>query len=196
MSDNGGLSHHARGGQPNTHNLPLKSGKGSVYEGGIREPMIVKWQGLVKPSAVAKQYVSIEDFYPSILEMAGLKNYKTVQKIDGKSFVPILKNADYVDNNRELIWHFPNKWTSEDGPGINYFSAIRQGDWKLVYSMRSEKKELYNLKEDIGEVNDLATKYPEKMKQLADLLTNKLKDAKAPMPTFKATGKLVPWPNE
>lgn len=196
MSDNGGLSHHDRGEQPNTHNLPLKSGKGSVYEGGIREPMIVKWPGLVKASTVAKQYVSIEDFYPSILEMAGLKNYKTVQKIDGKSFMPILKNADYADNNRELIWHFPNKWILEDGPGINYFSAIRQGDWKLVYSMRSGKKELYNLKEDIGEENDLATKYPEKVKQFADLLTNKLKDAKAPMPTLKATGKLVAWPNE
>lgn len=196
MSDNGGLSQHLRGGQPNTHNLPLKSGKGSVYEGGIREPMIVKWPGLVKPSSVAKQYVIIEDFFPSILEMAGLKNYKTVQTIDGKSFVPILKNTNYVDNNRELIWHFPNKWIVAGGPGINYFSAIRQGDWKLVYSIRNGKKELYNLKEDIGELHDLAENNPQKVKQLADLLTNKLKDAKASMPIDKATGKSAPWPNE
>ncbi len=196
MSDNGGLSHHGRGGQPNTHNLPLKAGKGSVYEGGIREPMIVKWPGLVKPSTVAKQYVIIEDFFPSILEMAGLKNYKTEQTIDGKSFVSILKNPNYVDNDRELIWHFPNKWTSADGPGVNYFSAIRQGDWKLVYSMRSGKKELYNLKEDIGELDDLAAKYQGRVKQLADLLTLKLKAANAPMPSYKATGKIVSWPNE
>lgn len=196
MSDNGGLSEHGRGGQPNTHNLLLKSGKGSVYEGGIREPMIVKWPGLVKPSTIAKQYIIIEDFYPSILEMAGLKNYKTEQTIDGKSFVPILKNANYVDNDRELVWHFPNKWIPAEGPGINYFSAIRQGDWKLVYSMQNGKKELYNLKEDIGEGNDLAAKHPERVMQLANLLTNKLKDAKAPMPTYKATGKSAPWPNE
>jgi arylsulfatase A-like enzyme len=167
-----------------------------VYEGGIREPMIVKWPALVKPSTVAKQYVIIEDFFPTILEVAGVKNYRIVQTIDGKSFLPILRNADYVDHNRALIWHYPNKWIPKDGPGINYFSAIRQGDWKLVYSMRSGKKELYNLKEDMGEFNDLAAKYPERVRQLADLLTQKLNTTNAPMPTHKTTGKAIPWPNE
>ncbi|MES2776531.1 MAG: sulfatase [Bacteroidota bacterium] len=196
MSDNGGLSHHGRAGKPNTHNLPLKSGKGSVYEGGIREPMIVKWPALVKPSTVAKQNIIIEDFFPSILEMAGLKKYKTEQTIDGRSFVPVLKNANYADSGRVLTWHFPNKWTTADGPGINYYSAIRQGDWKLVYNMRTGKKELFNLGEDIGESNDIAEAYPERVKRLADLLTDRLKTANAPMPTYKATGKQVPWPNE
>lgn len=196
MSDNGGLSDHERGGEVNTHNLPLKSGKGSICEGGIREPMIVKWPALVKPSTVAKQYVIIEDFFPTILEVAGIKKYKTVQSIDGKTFLPILKNASYVDNDRELIWHYPNKWIRKDGQGINYFSAIRKGDWKMIYSMRTGKKELYNLKEDIGEHNDLAAKNPQMVKQLADLLTQKLKAANASMPVFKATGKRVPWPDE
>jgi arylsulfatase A-like enzyme len=196
MSDNGGLSHHERGGEKNKNNLPLSSGKGSVYEGGIRVPMIVKWPGLVKPSTTAKQYVMVEDFFPTILEMAGVSKYQTIQTIDGKSFLPILKNPGYADNTRELIWHYPNKWIAIDGPGINYFSAIRQGNWKLLYSMRSGKKELYNLKDDAAELHDLASTYPALVKQLADLLTKKLKAANAPMPVYKATGKAVPWPNE
>jgi arylsulfatase A-like enzyme len=196
MSDNGGVSEHGRGGLPNTHNLPLKSGKGSVYEGGIREPMIVKWPGMVKPKSVTNQYVIIEDFFPSILEIAGVKNYKTLQSIDGKSIVPILKNAGYVDTSRLLIWHYPNKWIAKDGPGINYFSAARQGKWKLVYNMRNNKKELYNLQNDVGEQNDVAAQFPAIVKQMANLLTQQLKTFNAPMPQDKTTGRQVPWPNE
>ncbi|MGB7070766.1 MAG: sulfatase-like hydrolase/transferase [Pyrinomonadaceae bacterium] len=110
MSDNGGLSlTPPRGGEQHTHNLPLKAGKGSVYEGGIREPMIVKWPEVVKPSTVAKQYVIIEDFFPTILEMAAVKNYKTVQPIDGKSLLPVLRNPSHNDPTRTLVWHYPNK---------------------------------------------------------------------------------------
>lgn len=187
MSDNG-PSYRA--------NLPLKSSKGSVYEGGIREPMIVKWPAMVKPSTVAQQYIIIEDFFPTILEIAGLKNYKTAQQVDGKNFLPILKNANYTNNNRALVWHSPNKWTSSAGPGINYFSAIRQGDWKLVYSMRTGKKELYNLNDDIGENNNLSDLHPDKVKQLSLILSNKLRKQKAPIPSFKSTGKVIPMPDE
>ena len=197
MSDNGGLSlAPPRGGQPHTQNLPLRAGKGSVYEGGIREPMIVKWPAFVKPASVTKQPVIIEDFFPSILEMAGIKNYKTIQQVDGKSFVSILKNPNLNRSDRFLIWHYPNNWTGTDGPGINYFSAIRLGDWKLVYSMRTKTLELYNLKADIGEQNNLAAQFPDKVKNLATLLTQQLKKADAPMPTYKETGKIVPWPDE
>ncbi|MNL45479.1 Arylsulfatase [compost metagenome] len=73
ISDNGGLDHHQRGGVVNTHNYPLRSGKGSVYEGGIREPMIVKWPDVVKPGSVNQNQVIIDDFFPSILDMAGIK---------------------------------------------------------------------------------------------------------------------------
>ncbi|UFH35501.1 sulfatase [Flavobacterium acetivorans] len=187
MSDNG-PSHRS--------NLPLKSSKGSVYEGGIREPMIVKWPAVVKPSTVAQQYVIIEDFFPTILEMAGLKNYRTAQQLDGESFLPILKNANYSNNERILVWHNPNKWTSSAAPGINYFSAIRQGNWKLVYSMRTGKKELYDLNDDIGEKNNLSDRYPGKVEQLSSLLSNELRKCKAPMPTFKNSGKVVPMPDE
>lgn len=197
MSDNGGLSVvPPRGGIENTHNLPLKSGKGSVYEGGIREPMIVKWPGVVKPATVANQYVIIEDFFPTILQMAQVKNYKTIQTVDGQSFIPILKNPNYTDNNRFLIWHSPHNWRGVDGLGINYFSAIRKGDWKLVYSMRTGKKELYNLSQDIQENNNLSAANPEMVTQLSSILSNVLRKNKTPMPIFRSTGKQVPMPDE
>lgn len=88
MSDNGGLSAHARDGEPHTHNLPLRSGKGSAYEGGIREPMIVSWPGKVKPASVCNDYLLIEDYFPTILEMAGITAYETNQTIDGKVSYP------------------------------------------------------------------------------------------------------------
>lgn len=197
MSDNGGLSlSPPRGGLPHTQNLPLRAGKGSVYEGGIREPMIVKWPAVVTPASVNKQPVIIEDFFPTILEMAGIKNYKTIQQVDGKSIVPFLKNANNEIKERMLIWHFPNKWIDTDGPGINYFSAIRLGDWKLVYSMRNKTLELYNLKTDLREQNNLAAQFHGRVKQLANLLTQQLKKTNAPMPTYKANGKTISWPNE
>jgi arylsulfatase A-like enzyme len=197
MSDNGGLSlAPPRGGEPHTQNLPLRAGKGSVYEGGIREPMIVKWPGIVKPATVNNQPIIIEDYFPTILELAGVKNYKTIQQVDGKSFVGLLKNPKSKIIERPFIWHFPNKWITTDGPGINYFSAIRLGDWKLVYSMRKKELELYNLKTDLSEVNNLAAKYPDKVKELAGRLTKELKKTNAPMPTYKATGAKVPWPDE
>ncbi|MCE4564948.1 sulfatase [Maribellus sp. CM-23] len=197
MSDNGGLSlTPPRGGEPFTHNLPLKAGKGSVYEGGIREPMIVKWPGVVQPKTVASQYVIVEDFFPTILQMAEVKDYKIVQPVDGKSFVPILENPEYSDTTRVLVWHSPNKWTRNDGPGINYFSAVRQGKWKLVYNMRNGKRELYNLDADIGELNDLSLQHPAKVKELSALISDRLREWNAPMPAFKSTGMRVPYPDE
>ena len=195
MSDNGGLSLvPPRSGTAHTQNLPLKAGKGSVYEGGIREPMIVKYPGVTKPGAITSQYVIIEDFFTTILEMAGIKNYKTIQQQDGKSFVPVLKNPNRKDDARDLVWHFPNKWQRVDGPGINYSSAIRKGDWKLVYNIRNRKTELYNLKDDIGELKDLSQQYPGKTKELLDLLGLRLKKWNAPMPIEKNTNKPAPWP--
>ncbi|MEO6916569.1 MAG: sulfatase [Chitinophagaceae bacterium] len=197
MSDNGGLSYAPpRGGKPQTQNLPLKAGKGSVYEGGIREPMIVKWPGVVKPASLSPQPVIIEDFFPTILQMAGISNYKTIQIPDGESFVPILKNSRYQDSMRTFTWHFPNKWQPGDGPGINYRSAIRQGNWKLVYNMRDGSKELYNLAVDLGENNNLFRLYPQKVAMLGKLLSDKLRKWQAPMPSFKSNGKPVPFADE
>jgi arylsulfatase A-like enzyme len=199
MSDNGGLDHHQRGGPVNTHNYPLKSGKGSVYEGGIREPMIVKWAGVAKPATVNSMPVIIDDFFPSILEMAGVKQGKIIQKLDGESFVPYLKNPKLIEKERPLIFHYPNKWVNlreNEQLGINYFSAIRYGKWKLLYNMRNQKFELYDLLKDISEENNLVHEKPAEVKKMAILLGKTLKERGAQMPIEKATGRPVPFPDQ
>jgi arylsulfatase A-like enzyme len=197
MSDNGGLSLvPPRGGRAHTHNLPLRAGKGSMYEGGIREPMLVRWPGVTRENSVCAQYVMIDDFFPTILEIAGGGNVKPEQELDGVSFVPFLKDGSRRDDNRSLVWHFPNKWTGGDGPGINYASAIRKGPWKLIYSMKNQKLELYNLADDIGENLDLAPSNPAKVRELAAELTTKLKSYQAQMPLYKSNNKVVKWPDE
>jgi len=192
MSDNGGLSAQARGGEPHTHNAPLSSGKGSMREGGIREPMLVKWPKVTKEESISNHQVIIEDFYPTIIEMAGIDSLETVQKVDGESFVSVLGGVRY-DGVRPLFWHYPNEW-GITGPGIGAASAVRKGDWKLIYYHVDESMELFNLKDDIGETKNLATENPERLKDLGTTLTDYLKSVKAQMPTDKETGKVVPFP--
>ena len=194
MSDNGGLSAHGRGGEKNTHNKPLSSGKGSVYEGGIREPMLVKWPGITKPNSSTDTKVIIEDFFPSILELAGISNYKTIQHVDGKSFIPTLKGEIINDSERPLFWHFPNNW-GKKGPGIGASSVIRKGDWKLIYYHINEHFELFNIKNDISETKNLASTDKLKVKSLAAELGDYLRRVDAQMPTNTNTGELVPWPD-
>ena len=193
MSDNGGLSAVGRGGEKHTHNKPLSSGKGSVREGGIREPMIVRWPGKVNPGTVTDQYVIIEDFYPTILEMAGIKKIRTVQKIDGISFIPVLKEKKTKEQNRPLFWHYPNEW-GPSGPGIGATSTVRKGDWKLIYYHNDESFELFNLKNDIGEHQNLVNSNPKKVKELAKILSGYLVKVKAQMPVHKESGKRVSLP--
>jgi arylsulfatase A-like enzyme len=195
-SDNGGLSTTpARGGAAHTQNLPLKAGKGSVYEGGIREPMLVSWPGVVKANSVCSQYVIIEDFFPTLLEIAAVKGAKTIQQTDGVSFVPYLRNPQAKDQQRALVWHYPNKWGGT-GPGISYASAIRKGDWKLVYMMKDQTLQLFNLADDIGELNELSKLKPDKTKELAKELTTKLKMWQAQMPAYQKDHSQVKWPDE
>jgi len=194
MSDNGGLSAVARGGEKHTHNKPLSSGKGSVHEGGIREPMLVKWPGVTKQNSITNSKVIIEDFFPTILELAGISNYKTVQTVDGKSFTNILKGEAVSNENRALFWHYPNNWGPK-GPGIGATSTIRKGDWKLIYYHLNTHFELFNISNDIGESTNLATKEISKLKELAIELGTYLRSVDAQMPTNTNTGELVPWPD-
>ena len=196
MSDNGGFTREPRMGKIDTQNDPLRAGKGSLYEGGIREPMIVKWPGVVKPGSIEKGYVIIEDFFPTVLEMAGIKSYKTIQKTDGVSIVPFLKSKGKKNDQRALIWNYPNKWYPGPAGITSFVSAIRQGNWKLLYFQKEGHLELYDLKNDIGEKNDLARSNPKKLKQMADLLTKKLKERNAQLAINKATGQQVPYPSE
>ena len=195
MSDNGGLSAGSRGGTPHSHNLPLNSGKGSAYEGGIREPMIVKWPGTVKPQSKCEDYLIIEDFFPTMLEIAGVKNYKTVQQVDGKSFLPMLKQKGTTAKGRDLYWHYPNKWGPQ-GPGIGATSTIRSGDWKLIYWYKDHHFDLFNIRNDLGEKNNLADRNPEKVKELSLKLGKYLRSVKAMRPSFKKSGEPAPWPDQ
>jgi len=194
MSDNGGLSAHARGGEPHTHNKPLSSGKGSVHEGGIREPMLVKWPEKIAPNSMSDARVIIEDFYPTILEMAEIDSVKTVQKIDGQSFMSTLK-GELKNVDRPLFWHYPNEW-GPSGPGIGASSAVRKGAMKFIYYHIDSSMELFDLNEDIGETKNLVEEQPEKAKELAKILSDYLRSVEAQMPSHKATGKQVPYPDD
>ncbi len=195
MSDNGGLSAQGRGGEKHTHNFPLSSGKGSIREGGIREPMLAKWPGITPPNTVNPNYLIIEDFFPTILEMAGVRDVVTLQHVDGQSFVSQLKNPERITQSRPLFWHYPNQW-GPSGPGIGAYSAVRLGDWKLIYYHLDESFELFNIKNDIGENRNLADQEVEILLELANVLTNYLKSVDAQMPIHKSTNKPVAWPHE
>lgn len=197
MSDNGGYSLYGRTPPLHTQNLPLRSGKGSAYEGGIRVPMIVYWNGTVNPGTTINDYVIIEDFFPSILEMAEVDSYDTKQQVDGVSFVPILRGKNIDNDSRSLIWNMPNNWIAGDNRiyGIGATCTIRQGDYKLIYWYEDGKKELYNIRTDIGETDNIAESFPLLTKQLSELLSDKLRSVDAQRPFFISTGEPCPWPD-
>ena len=196
MSDNGSLSLvPARGGKAFTHNLPLKQGKGSLYEGGIRVPLIVAGPG-IPAGAKQRQYVGVHDFFPTMLEWAGVKKPEVIQHVDGQSIVPFLRNPDKTDDEKVLIWHYPNNWTNINVKGTSWGSAIRKGAYKLIYFHKTEEMELYNLENDLAEEHDLSAMMPEKLREMAALMTSALQSRNAPMPSIKSTGKQIPWPSD
>lgn len=197
MSDNGGFATdtHWRDAPLYTQNAPLNSGKGSAYEGGIREPMIVKWTGEVSPGTKCDDYLIIEDFFPTILDMAQVRERKTVQTVDGVSFMPMLEGKSTRYDKRNLYWNYPNLWGNE-GPGIGSTCTVRKGDWKLIYYYETGKKELFNITNDIGETANRAEQNPRLVKKLSRELGKFLRGADAQRPSFKTTGKPCPWPDE
>lgn len=197
MADNGGQGVGPRQGRLNRdQNWPARAGKGSAYEGGVHEPMMVCWPGVTQGGTVNDNRVMIEDFFPSILEMAGVDDYQTVQHVDGRSFVDLLKDPT-LKRGRTNIWHFPNLWgeTQDRAEGYGAYSAIMQGDWHLIYFWQTRELRLYNIREDIGEQNDLARQEPGRVKEMARELTAALKDCQAQRPALRQTGELIPWPD-
>lgn len=174
MSDNGGLS--TSEGHP-TSNLPLRAGKGWLYEGGIRVPMMIKWPEVAKPGTVCDVPVTSTDFYPTMLEMARLP-WRSGQHVDGVSLVPLLMERGSL-RNRALYWHYPHYGNQGGSPG----GAIREGDWKLIEFFEDGRFELYNLREDIGETNNLAPAMPEKVQELAEKLHAWQEETNARFPT-------------
>lgn len=197
LSDNGGFAIDDRGRKDAIHqwNAPLKSGKGSAYEGGIRIPMIVKWPNNIHGNSHSTLPVLIEDVFPTVLDIAGITDRKTIQPIDGRSFKDVLLGNKRADRKMPLVWHFPNNW-GPTGPGIGATSTIREGDWKLIYWHKDGKKELYNVVKDIGENNDLAQSETGRVDKLSKKLGRYLKAVKAQMPTFKENGNPSLYPDE
>ena len=157
MSDNGGLS--TSEGSP-TSNLPLRGGKGWVYEGGIREPFLIRWPGVAKPGSSCDVPVISTDFYPTILDMAGLP-LKKDQHLDGVSLVPLLKGGTSIDRDA-IYWHYPHYSNQGGFPG----GAIRMGDWKLIERFEDGRVHLYDVQMDIGEREDLAAEHPQRVEQM------------------------------
>ena len=162
-SDNGGLA--TAEGSP-TSNAPLNEGKGWMYEGGTREPLIIHWPGVTEDNSFCREPVTSPDFYPTVLEMAGIEAMPD-QHCDGESLVPLLKGGNSLD--REAIyWHYPHYGNQGGTPG----SSVRAGDWKLIEFFEDGRRELYNLREDIGETKDLSGNRPEVTERLNGLLKN------------------------
>jgi uncharacterized sulfatase len=176
FGDNGGLEKDAK-------QTPLRSGKANLYEGGIREPLIVRWPGVVKPGGTCSEPVISVDFFPTFLEIAGLKG-QIKEPVDGRSLVPLLNQRGTL-NRRAVYWHYPHYHSSSIGP----CGAVRAGDYKLIewYDESicgpGNEFELYNLKEDISERNNLAKKMLERVEKFKKMLYDWRGKVNAQMPT-------------
>jgi uncharacterized sulfatase len=151
-SDNGGLKNL-------TGNKPFRGGKGDLYEGGIRVPLIVRWPGKIKPGSVCDSATISMDYFPTFLEMAGL-DLMPEAHLDGESMVPLFNGK--VAEPRTLFWHFPHRQ--------NPCSSVMEGDWKLVHQIVSNQYELFDLSADPEEANDLVATHPERAERLAKML--------------------------
>ncbi len=171
-SDNGGLS--TSEGAP-TSNLPLRGGKGWHYEGGVREPLIVRWPSVTTPGSLCHAPMISTDYYPTFLEIAGLP-LRPRQHMDGVSFVPLLKGG--AQPERPLFWHYPHYSNQGGGPG----GAVRFGDYKLIEWFEDMRVELFNLRDDLGEHRDLAAAMPERTAALRKQLHDWRESVKAAMP--------------
>jgi arylsulfatase A-like enzyme/pimeloyl-ACP methyl ester carboxylesterase len=233
-SDNGGLSVHARGETPmgtgkNTHNLPLRAGKGSAYEGGTRIPQWVAWAEVdpahpmqqkmpVASGAVRHEMTMVEDYYPTVLRWAGVDapgweaaaahadengNVDPMLVQDGMDFSELLRprtgengfdparvmnplKINGLWEKRPLLFHYPHVW-GPNSPGWGYepHSAMRLGDWKVIYFYQPKRWELYNLREDISELSDLARTQPKKLQQMAARMVSSLIERGAQWPTHR-----------
>ncbi len=168
------------GGRPPTNNSPLRDGKGRLYEGGQRVPLIVRWPGVVRPGSLSDAVVGPIDLYPTILDAIGVPVPKG-QIIDGESILPVLRETGSLRREAYFTW-FPHLV-----PGV----SVRQGDWKLIRRFQERPQdyeglhELFNLRDDIGETTNLAARHPEKVAELNELIDR----------FVRKTGALYPAPN-
>ncbi len=161
VSDNGGLA--TAEGAP-TSNAPLAQGKGWMYEGGTRVPLIVRWPGVVAPGSVCDVPVTSPDLYPTMVELAS-EEMMDEQQVDGVSLMPLLRGGSSLER-QAIFWHYPHYGNQGGTPG----SSVRVGNYKLIEFFEDRHVELYNLHDDIGETHDLAPTHPDIVAELHTLL--------------------------
>lgn len=181
-SDNGGYVEA-------TSNHPLRGAKGMLYEGGVRVPLIIRWPGVTVAGSRCAEPVIGVDLYPTFLELAGCAPPENVP-LDGRSLVPLLKDSTSTLARPAIFWHFPAylEWRGDAAGGpfrTTPAGAVRQGDWKLIEWFETGRRELYNLRDDIGESRDLAASRPDKVQELYQTITEWRRDVNAPVPTEK-----------
>ena len=178
------------GSQPPTMNTPLRDGKGTLYEGGTRVPMMWSWAGKIAPGSTSEAVVGPIDVYPTIIDLLGIT--KPVKQVfDGVSYAKVLKGEGQLDRAAYFNYH-PHAGANKAG-GV----WVRSGDFKLLrWFGNPSTHELYNLRDDLSETNDLATKMPDKVKELEDLIDGFLKDTGAtyprPNPAYKPVAAKAP----
>jgi arylsulfatase A-like enzyme len=174
-SDNGGLS--TAEGSP-TVNGPFSQGKGWMYEGGIRVPLIVRWPGQIKAGTTSDTPVVTADYFPTLLDATGVARPANA-KFDGVSFLPVLKDPAAPLQRDAIYWHYPHYGNQGGSPA----AAVREGDWKLIELFEGPRFELYNVKADLGEKNDLAASEPQRVEKLKTMLETWQKEVGAKFPT-------------
>ncbi|MEZ6197116.1 MAG: sulfatase [Planctomycetota bacterium] len=195
-SDNGGLSAHARGGPPHTHNAPLRSGKGSAYEGGIRTPLVIAGPGVRRDGWCGAPVVTM-DLLPTLLGRAGVA--VPAEAVDGIDLRALIDEGiapaerarrEEALSRRVLLWHQPHQWGAK-GPGIEPFSAVRRGPWKLIWFHADRRHELYRITDDPGETRDLAGREVEVMDSMKGALRDALRTAGAQLSIEREGGRAV-----
>ncbi len=187
-SDNGGVGGYLREGLKKagdvTDNAPLRSGKGSLYEGGVRVPWIIRWPGKAPTGTTDTPIISV-DLMPTLLELSGGKA-PDQQPLDGVSMVACITSGGKAGPQRDLFWHFPGYLgAGKDSWRTTPVGVIRSGDWKLLEFFEDGRKELYNLRDDESQKSDLSARQPDKVKELHDRLVAWRKAVSAPMPAGK-----------
>ncbi len=176
-SDNGGLRKTYTGkGEVVSTNAPLRDEKGTLYEGGIRVPLVVRWPGVIQPGTVCHEPTSTIDLLPTLCQVAGAA-LPPDQPLDGDSLVPLFDDPSSTLGRDALYFHYPHYHHSRPA------GAIRAGDWKLIEFFDGTASELYNLKDDLGETTNLAQKFPERATQLQSQLARWRQEVGARMPT-------------
>jgi prepilin-type N-terminal cleavage/methylation domain-containing protein len=232
FSDNGGLSNHSRNMkvtytassgatvtyQKDRHNMPIKGGKGAAYEGGLRVPMIVAWAGQksdaapfrtdlpIMPGSTSDCPVISDDLLPTVLRMAGLRDMSQyTQDIDGQDITPLFHGHALARSSRSIYFHYPHQWYRDIGVGLGIqpFTAMRKGNWKLVYFYGDGHKdgqgldpwfELYDLAQDLGETENLLSSKPELARELILEMHAWMTKVGAQTPLSKANAQPVPLP--